>query len=568
MTKRLISLLLALVLVLSVLPLGIFAEETLPEETLPEETLPEESQPEDSGNPGRCFHLDSALANAAEATCAEAGYTGDLVCNDCGKVLISGFEIPKKDHSFEEGVCTVCGVLESEDPNEEPCYHLDTSVQNMAEVSCTQDGYTGDFVCDACGKVLISGITIPMRDHRYEDGICTECGAAEAGPEETQPEETQPEETQPEQTEPEEDFCFHLNSGILNRTERTCTQDGYTGDLACKDCGEILIPGITIEAEGHSFDAGICNVCGEADPSYTEPEVVRIYGSHRCATALEVADALKRTLGVAKFDTMLYTSGKEFADALAGSYLAARRNAPILLHSDGSFTTNAQYIRENLADNGTVYILGGRNAVPETVDAALNLLGIRTQRLSGETRYETNLAILEEAGFSGGEVLVCNSQNFADSLSASATGLPILLVKDSWEDLRDDQKVFLEGSGSCFFTVIGGESAVSNEMAASLNKLGRVRRLAGPTRYETSVAVAADYFAGPERMVLAYAKNFPDGLCGGVLAYALGAPLVLTADGYGAAAAGYAQEHTVIKGTVLGGPTLISDETVDQIFGQ
>ena len=543
--KRLVCLLLALMLAVSALPVSAAAAE-------------EE----------RCFHFNSALANAAEATCADAGYTGDLACNDCGKVLISGFEIPKKDHSFEEGVCTQCGALEAEQPEEETCYHLDTSVQNITEVSCTQDGYTGDFLCDACGKVLISGFTIPKREHSYEDGVCTECGSEEPVPEETEPGETQPEETVPEETEPEDGFCFHTNSAIQDRAERTCTQDGYTGDLVCQDCKKVLIPGFALESEGHRFDAGICNVCGEADPDYTEPEIQRIYGSHRCATALEVADALKRTLGVAKFDTMLYTSGKEFADALAGSYLAAQKEAPILLHSEGSFTTNAQYIRENLADNGTVYILGGSNAVPEAVDAALNLLGIRTQRVAGETRYETNLAILEEGGFSGGEVLVCNSQNFADSLSASATGLPILLVKDSWEDLSEDQKAFLESAGSCFFTVIGGEKAVSKEMAASLKAYGRVSRLAGQTRYETSVKVAEDYFAGPERVVLAYAKNFPDGLCGGVLAYASGAPLILTADGYGEIAASYVQANAITKGTVLGGPTLISEETVDQIFEQ
>lgn len=532
--KRLALLLLALAIAVAVLPVSAGAAEE------------------------RCFHLSSGLANAAEATCSAAGYTGDWSCNSCGAVLISGFEIPKKDHDFVEGVCTVCEALEAEDPNEETCYHLDTSIQNMTEVSCTQEGYTGDFLCDLCGKVLISGTKIPAKGHTYQDGVCTECGAEEAAPEETVPEETAP----------EEDRCFHLNSGIVNRAESTCTQDGHTGDLACKDCGQILIPGIVLEADGHSFDAGICAVCGEADPDYTEPEVLRIYGSNRCATALEVAKALKRTLGVAKFDAIVYTSGKEFPDALAGSYLAAQKNAPILLHLEGSFTSNAEYIRDNLSENGTVFILGGSNAVPETVDAALNLLGIRTQRLAGQTRYETNLAILEEAGFSGGEVLVCNSQNFADSLSASATGLPILLVKDSWTELSSQQQAFLEAAGSCQFTVIGGEAAVSKELAASLKALGSVRRLAGQTRYETSATVARDFFVQPEGMVLAYAKNFPDGLCGGVLACCSGMPLVLAADGHTEAAAACAQEGAVTRGIVLGGPSLISDEAVEQVFGQ
>lgn len=68
--------------------------------------------------------------NAQEATCTEAGYTGDTVCTDCGKVLSQGVSIPAKGHSwsewtvtqeadcFHEGqrtrICSLCGESETE----------------------------------------------------------------------------------------------------------------------------------------------------------------------------------------------------------------------------------------------------------------------------------------------------------------------------------------------------------------------------------------------------------------------------------------------------------------------
>lgn len=91
-------------------------------------------------------------------------------------------------------------------------------------------------------------------------------------------------------------------------------------------------------------------------------------------------------------------------------------------------------------------------------------------------------------------------------------------------------------------------------------------RLAGVNRFETSVLVAKKYFDHPEKAVLAYAWNYPDGLCGGVLAYAIDVPLILTMDKYEAQAMAYAEDNGIISGIVLGGPGLVSDDTVRKIF--
>ena len=209
---------------------------------------------------------------------------------------------------------------------------------------------------------------------------------------------------------------------------------------------------------------------------------------------------------------------------------------------------------------GKVYILGGEGAVPTTVEA---ISGYEVVRLAGKSRYDTNLAILEEAGIAGDEIIVATGKSFADSLSASAAKLPILLVKPG-AALSEEAKAIAEGMNK--FYIIGGAGAVSAEIEAELGAYGEVVRVAGKSRYETSVAVAETFFADVDKAVAASGKNFPDGLCGGPLAAAMDAPLILTADGKTEAAAAYMAENAIVSGYVLGGFEALADETVVDVF--
>ena len=296
---------------------------------------------------------------------------------------------------------------------------------------------------------------------------------------------------------------------------------------------------------------------GAAAQSYT-----RLSGKDRYATSLLAADALKDVLGVETFDTVILASGTGFADALAGSYLAAMRSAPILLVSDSQIPRIREYLQTNLSPDGTVYLLGGKGAVSAQVEESLSAYNVI--RLSGANRYATNMAILEEAGLGWQEVLICTGKGFADSLSASAVGRPILLVGDALT--REQEELLARSSGQ--FVIIGGTGAVNTAIEEKLSTMGSVTRLSGRSRYETSVEVAVYFFGWPSQAVLAYAQNFPDGLSGGPLAYALGAPLLLTATGSESAATHYANYFGISGGYVLGGKGLISDDTAEGIFGQ
>ena len=289
-------------------------------------------------------------------------------------------------------------------------------------------------------------------------------------------------------------------------------------------------------------------------------EVIRIYGDDRYATSLKTADELKAVLGVEKFENIVVARGSAFADALSGSYLATRKNAPILLVKAGDEEAVKAYIRQNLVSGGTVYILGGTEAVSAAMETGLE--DFRVKRLGGADRYETNLMILEEAGVAGGDILITTGGAYADALSASAVDSPILLV--GWK-LTDAQLALLRTvSGKRI--IVGGENAVSAKVEAGIRNTGETVRVAGADRYETSLLLAKMYFPDPEKAVLVYGENYPDGICGGPLANALKAPVLLVKDSKADAMAQFNASHSITVGYVLGGQKLLANGTVRVAF--
>ena len=131
---------------------------------------------------------------------------------------------------------------------------------------CTRDGY--DFVgwfLDKEGSDAISEETICEGDltvyahwmekaidheHEYEETItkepsCTEdglksfkCKFCDSSYEETIP------------------ATGHVNTEVRGKVDASCTSEGYTGDLYCKDCGELLEEGKTEGKTDHAWDEG------------------------------------------------------------------------------------------------------------------------------------------------------------------------------------------------------------------------------------------------------------------------------------------------------------------------
>lgn len=304
----------------------------------------------------------------------------------------------------------------------------------------------------------------------------------------------------------------------------------------------------------------------------------RIAGKDRYATALQVADVLKGKIGSSgKFQNIVVACGENYPDALAGSYLAKKKNAPVLLVSTSASKEDqiASYIRSNISSSGTVYILGGEGVVSKRFynKVAAFQGSSQVKRLGGVNRYDTNDKILKEAGITSSDkdLIVCTGNGYADSLSASALGKPILLVD---RNLTSTQRSYISNGNIKNVYLVGGTGVISN---ATLNAIQNcnystsVTRLSGNTRYGTSAAVAKKFFSGKSgNVVVAYGGNFPDGLAGGPLAMATGNPLLLGCNTNSAMSpvVNFTTSQGTSGGYVLGGASLVNSSILNRMLGR
>ncbi|MBQ2817052.1 MAG: hypothetical protein IJF16_03885 [Clostridia bacterium] len=57
-------------------------------------------------------------------------------------------------------------------------------------------------------------------------------------------------------------ICVHADTTTHGAYPATCTSNGYTGNVACSWCGQVMSMGKTIPAIGHNYVNGVCQNCG------------------------------------------------------------------------------------------------------------------------------------------------------------------------------------------------------------------------------------------------------------------------------------------------------------------
>jgi putative cell wall-binding protein len=303
------------------------------------------------------------------------------------------------------------------------------------------------------------------------------------------------------------------------------------------------------------------------------PEVARIAGADRIATAVAVSASGWDAAG-----TVVLATAGAFADALAAGALVADLDAPLLLTpSDRLPDVVATEVVRLGADRAV--LLGGPAAIAESVAEQLRGLGLDVDRIAGPDRFATAAAVADAAGLAGEVVIALGShpepdRAWPDALSAGAFAAvpeapPLLLVGPS--EVPAATRESLAGRAMEQAHVIGGQAAISADVAAELGTMvGRVSRLAGPSRYATSAAVATEVLGRLAAQVPLYAAsgaNFPDGLATAALAARGGGVLVLVPPARLADAPQMrdflvANRHRFSSATVVGGPAAVSDAAV------
>lgn len=266
--------------------------------------------------------------------------------------------------------------------------------------------------------------------------------------------------------------------------------------------------------------------------SYTPQNV---QGKSRIDTAVAVSKLLYPN-GFASTKaqkTVVLATSNQYADALSAGPLAAHYgNAPILLSRTDALTPAVEQELKRLKAN-KVIIVGGTIALSGSVESKLKNMGLAVERLSGQTRYDTNAKINEKLPAADG-VFVTAGNNYPDALTAASIAVvknwPIVLVGEGQAVPNSLKTAFGEE-----VVIVGGTTAVSTSLEKAVKReigADAVRRLSGKTRYDTGTA-AIDYFADEfisNRLIVSTGTNYPDALVSSAVSARYNAPLFLVPD--------------------------------------
>ena len=188
-----------------------------------------------------------------------------------------------------------------------------------------------------------------------------------------------------------------------------------------------------------------------------DKNVERIAGADRYGTSEMVA---KRVVGITgKKNTGVVASGQVFPDALSVGTFASRDGYPILLVKKDSVPSQIQNAIKDLDINKT-YIAGGTNTISKSTEAKLPNV---VERMAGNTRYETSVAIAKSKFGTSKEAYIASGEEFADALVISPISgkfnRPTLLVSRN-KNTNSPVKTYIRNAGFTSITAIGGERFV------------------------------------------------------------------------------------------------------------
>lgn len=243
-------------------------------------------------------HKHTEVRDAKDATCCEAGYTGDTWCTDCNTKIATGTTIPATgnhvdvDGKWESGgtshwhtcyfgtkfdvtahsggeatcvakaVCSVCGVQYGK---VDASNHKHTEVRDAKSATCCEAGYTGDTWCTDCNTKIATGTVIPATgnhidvDGKWETDVTNHWHTCYFGTKFDITAHSGGEATCKDKAVcsvcgvqyGEVDASNHKHTEIRDAKAATEQEKGYTGDTWCLDCSKKVAEGKDIEKLEH-----------------------------------------------------------------------------------------------------------------------------------------------------------------------------------------------------------------------------------------------------------------------------------------------------------------------------
>ncbi|MDR3602833.1 MAG: cell wall-binding repeat-containing protein [Desulfosporosinus sp.] len=204
--------------------------------------------------------------------------------------------------------------------------------------------------------------------------------------------------------------------------------------------------------------------------------VVRIAGIDRYDTSYKIANSLNDIT----VSTVVISSGEQYPDALSISSIAANKGWPILLspHDELPQAMKSFLLAKKPSQ---VYITGGKGVILDNVKSEISRLlpQANIERLSGESRFDTNALIAETFAPNPSVVYLATGYGFADALAGSTVaaknGDPIIFVDPSVPTLpKSVANYFGElyaNNSNPNLVSLGGSGVVTDEIIKSSRDL-------------------------------------------------------------------------------------------------
>jgi hypothetical protein len=352
-------------------------------------------------------------------------------------------------------------------------------------------------------------------------------------------------------TDPAMSFTLEKTTDAAIHDNPTFSPDGLTLAMNVSDSGAVAtVPlGDGLVADPPTTVSGLNGLpaylaAPEEDGPFDNVNT-RLAGNSRYDTAVKISQYEWATAGTSdtrpQAKAVVLTRGDTYADALAGSALAAAKQGPLLMTPPTSFNSEAKAeIQRVLGSNtsATVYILGADDAVSASTENTIKAMGYKIVRLAGDSRYGTAIKIANAISTHPDMILAATGANFPDALSAGAaagsydlpgTGLTAVVILTNNNSLPSEVKTYMNNwaattgktdANAAVFGVGGwGTTAMKAYHPISL---------AGDSRYETALFVAETFFGSEAGAGVTTGTGWPDALSGGAMLGTRNEPLLLT----------------------------------------
>lgn len=325
-----------------------------------------------------------------------------------------------------------------------------------------------------------------------------------------------------------------INSASQGAFAGAGVNHGYSATVFASTGGQQ----ICVDALNEGLGTDVTIGCQDVTVPSAVTSTTRLSGADRYSTAIEVSKANFQP-GV---PVVYVASGETFPDALSVVPIAAAKHAPLLLTS-GSAVSDGVIAELTRLRPHSIVMVGGTQAISSAAAASIAAVpGLdvvagmpNISRIEGVDRFQTSIAIGDSVfsppAANATIAYIAIGSNFPDAISAAAAAghinAPLLLVDGSQTSVSSEAAAALTRWGVTKLVVVGGSSAISDQLFASFNAIAPATRVSGPDRYSTSAAVNAIAFPASTSVYIATGDTFADGLTGGAVAGARGDPMLL-----------------------------------------